>query len=219
MSVRYFISIFYVFSFFLVNLYGEEIEADKENQIWGTLHYYRDIGNFWISKLQLGTRRDRDGRQAFHHHIQAGIEYRGWCDWTPGAHYRYVEKRVLLESGSIEDEWEHQGFFDCSNRFYSLLLTPLLRNRLQFKSLNQDWIYRLKGEIVLPKGIYGAPFISEEIFWEIGKRQFEKRTMLGVEFPLWDSHLLRVALMQRSRKGNSDVMALRLDWTRELPRR
>jgi hypothetical protein len=202
-------------------LIAKEIESDKEDQVWGTLHFYQDLGNGWVGKAQFGDRRDREGRQSFHSHVQAGIEHRSlwWC-WIPGVHYRYVEKRVEdSETGVIDEELEHQAFFDLFRKWSCYSFTPSIRSRLQYKSLNKEWAQRIRGEILLPKGIIGAPFFSSEWFWGLGQSLSERRTILGIEFSVLENHSLRVGLMQRLRRDDNDVYALRFDWTRELPSR
>jgi len=191
-----------------------------DTQLWGALNLSHPLSENLMSKMQIAFRWQNDFSEDFHYHFQPGVMVQFPCEWTTTIHYRLAVRLETADDGS--DFWraEQQPMFDVVKRFSHRNFHIALRQRLHWKSVDDQLNYRIRGELSLPKrclrNMQLQPLLSEELFYEMGGRFLENRNILGIRFFRTDSATFLVGIMTRHREqffSNDFDAVLRIEWS------
>lgn len=174
-------------------------------------------------QLQVAFRWNNNFFNPFHQHIQPGLVCRLPHEWQAAAHYRLVAKRQTNGAGSESWKAEHQPIVEITKRLSCDRLSLGLRQRLQWKSADDQLNYRVRAELRLPKRRLWAlcvqPLLSEEVFYELGGRFLENRNTIGMNIYRSDASSILVGAMTRHRQqffGDQFDLVWGIEWTDKL---
>ncbi|NGX42360.1 MAG: hypothetical protein K940chlam7_00640 [Chlamydiae bacterium] len=175
----------------------------SETEVWNRDTIKKRMDDQWSASVDTEFRWKEIGRRVFFRYVQFNLRYEICPSWVIGPSYRLSETK---ETNAEKSKWKtsREPIFDLIKSFKCFCLEISDRNRFQYRSSDKQWCYRHRLCVAYPctfKSIKYTPFLSEEAFFQKGRRYTQNRWEVGMRFPLSEAFGTLFSYLQKHNKN------------------